>query len=299
MAVALISLLLCASSREVVGQPAPRPARLGSSSTLPTRVPYRMFAGVPTVEVRTSNGEVARATLDTGLSVTVVARSEAARLGVQPGPAIMVSTPLGAIPGETAGNLELRVGGLHLEEVPAVIADYPVFGSVNRSSDLPALWIGCSALTACGVLLDPETSTVTFFPPDTGIPKGARTVALSTPAGRAEGLCSANRGLARPWILSSGTPGTIIPSDAVQTLGLSAMDVREVIGPDNTPVRIGTVQLSELMVGTVRTPGVKGVSVLSGNMAGTGVVGADILLRFKVFVLLRRNLLALIPKRGG
>jgi len=91
----------------------------------------------------------------------------------------------------------------------------------------------------------------------------------------------------------------LVPSDIPKSLNLPITDEREVISPSGEPVRVGLVQLGDIVVGTVRIAGVRAVSVVSGNDGTPGVVGCDLLLRFKVYAAVGKSLLGLIPRKGA
>lgn len=259
-------------------------AAVSNATALPIRVRYSVDKGIVIVEAHLGSGLPIRSGIDTGLPVCVVSKRLAAERGIAFDEPVLLRHPLGTLDAVRAGRLSVRIGGLMLERVPFVVSDIAARLSATHGPGMPELWLGLPAVAPCAVTIDPAASVITFARPDAPPPRGARIAPLDISSGRMEAPVRVNGGAARPWIVSTGLPGTIVPGDIIEGSGLSAANAREVQGPSGAAVRVGVVALKEITIGTAKLSDVNAVAVLSGDDKVAGVLGTDVLLRSQVYI---------------
>lgn len=292
-------LALLATLTVVAGFAAPQrvDTRISDGSVLPTRVPFKVEQGCMVLEAHLGSGLPIRCVLDSGLVPAVMAPGLAEERGIRGSGEAVVQTPLGALPGRVAGTAALRLGAVTVEGVPVTIADMRTFLSPSRAETLPQLWMGVSALAPVGVLLNPDDSVLVLLEAGSGPPRAFRTTMLDVTSQGMQTMVSVNGTSGKPWILSTGTPGTLVPASIVKALGLPVENEREVRNPGGGVLKIGTVTLKEISMGPVKIEGVRAVTVLSGHDVPTGVVGTDVLLRYQLYINVSRRILGFLARK--
>ncbi len=296
--------------------------RLSAASSLPAEIPFKIESGALTIEAGLGAGLPMRAVLDTGIGETLISTRIASDRGMSGFREVMIASPFGPIRAASAGMHSIRLGRVVIDGVLLFIGDptaqfsggtgsssgtspsLAAAGSDSASpsrAQVPDAWIGNAVLSLGSVEVDPANKRLLLAPPNAPPIRGGTPVPMEIVNGRIEVKARANGSAEFKAILATGVRGSLLPASVVRSLKLSVASERTVSMPAGAPVRIGNARLKELRLGSAKITDVPVLAALDdipGVAAGTGLIGTDALMQFRMQISYMRKqaVFAALPK---
>jgi hypothetical protein len=259
--------------------------RISPATPLPVSQPYKVVEGAVSVEAGFGAGRSFVAILDTGMADCLVSPGLAERSQMSGTGEVMLASPLGHLRGAPAGAYTMRVGRLLVEGLPLCVGDPHAQYSAAPPKATADAWLGNACLSLCTFEVDPATEQVKFDRPDAPPMRGGAPIPIDTGTGRVQIRARVNNGADFEAVVSTGLRGTLLPASTVRALKLTVTSEKTVSVPGGGALRIGHVRLKELRLGAAKITDVPVLAALDdvpGVGGTTGIIGTDVLLRFRM-----------------
>jgi predicted aspartyl protease len=295
-AVALpMSLSLLAVPSLAQGPPGTNPngaatttAKISVASTLPNTFPFDIWNGLIVVRALFGDGQPESAVLDTGLPLCLVTPELAAKRslpaeGVKDFPFLDRSLRTSGMKPQL-----LRVDRVALTDVPFGIYNLFENMSAQTRTDVPAIWLGTSALAAFSITIDPRKQEITIRAAGSPPPPKSTRVPFTMKDGRIWMEIKVNEKKKVDALLDTGTVSTLLPESVAKELKLTPITTVDVKDNNGKPGKVGLVRLANVELGKLKVKDVHALYIAEGDPKGfdkeLAIIGNDLLLRYKVTI---------------
>jgi clan AA aspartic protease (TIGR02281 family) len=300
--------LLAAVDDTVFARPGETKLTLGQARRV--TLPLERHGGHHFAWVRLGDSAPRLFLVDTGAGLTAVSQELADTLGLPLGDAAGMLSAGGGFGARSSTIPSLSLGTIERRDVTCVVIDF----SELRSSLAPNLEgiLGASALNRLAVTFDFEHDALVLTEGGEATSAGTSGVRVRFQAlggqisvpGRLEG------GAEFPFILDTGAPITFVPDEAVQGIhDAPRVPGVEYYGVDGRPLEGEAIRLRSLSIGSLRVDRPIVVTTGSGGAedptgltisSGTrGVLGSNVLRRFKLTLDYPRGEVVFVPIAGA
>lgn len=295
-------VICCVAHQPVIGQPPPSVLQTPNNATFPLSQPLSRWNGIPVIYISVGTSLREATVLDTGLNCLAALPLTQTRLKLPPSStstSINLMDTQSEMPGATLP--EFQIGSLKLENAPLCIADIPTLLSRRPRPDAPAFWFGTPLFATYQVSFDFSKRFVLFEKPDTKPQKerGAVVVPLVFQGGRPYVRMTIPGTKPFLALVSTGTPGTILPSEAATKLKLKPTRTQKVAKGANLEVTMAQAVCKAIQVGKAEW---KNASIFYIVEAEGGaidksfaVLGMDFLARYKLTINYAQSRMTLVP----
>lgn len=299
-----IALARPAIGRQIPGGPAPAgtsdtgvvTGQIAPTTFLPISVHYELREGMPVVKAILGEAQQQDAVIATGLPLCLVAPDTAAKLFVKTSGVQDMSALYGKIQVSKADAQNLRVGAIAMSAVPFGVFDLAHYLSARATVDAPAVWIGNSGLGAFSVTIDPTKQEIVFNKANAPLPKKAILVPFELKDGRIWVQAKANGKKTFSALVDTTAVGTLLPAGIARSLNLPAATILTAMQPGGKESKVGVLELRELAIGDAKAGEVQAIycadEKVDGFDADLGVIGCDLLMRYKVTIDYGRRVIA-------
>jgi predicted aspartyl protease len=263
-------------------------AHIAQGSTVPNTFPFDIWNGLIVVHALFGDGQPESAVLDTGLPLCLVTPELAAKRsltgeGLKDFPFLDRSLRISGLKPQL-----LRVDRVALTNVPFGIYNLFEHLSAQTRTDVPAIWLGTSALEALAITIDPRKQEITIRAAGSPPPPKSTRVPFTMKDGRMWVEIKVNDKKKYDALLDTGTVSTLLPESAAKDLKLTPVSTVDVKDNNGKPGKVGMVRLANLEVGKLKVKDVHAIYVAEGDSKGfdkdLAIIGNDLLMRYKVTI---------------
>lgn len=270
-------------------------------------IPLEIDNNIILMKVGVNDSQPLRFIFDTGASHTVLQSRRGAELGLKPEEQVSGTATGGAITGSLTSGVSLKVPGAQVSNQQIGLLDFPVppgfeFDGVIGYDFINAFVVEIDYLNKIMNLYDPRTysydgrgEVIPLVLDDRKIPLVH--VTIIPPAGAAlNAVLQVDTGADRafifnnPFVKKHALVSTM--TDFTKSVGRGAGGEQEIVVGRAKSARLGHFVFTNPTVGLVRDPESEG-----GTKEGDGVIGGEILRRFKVIIDYSRRRMILEPNK--
>ncbi len=275
--------------------------RVSAVTALPIAMPFELRHGAVTVEAGIGAGLPMVAVLDTAASDCMVSDAQASRRALQGSGQVVVASAFGQLHATPIGTHNVRLGRVLVEALPLCIGD-PLAQWTEKPPDPPVdAWLGTACLSLFTLEIDGRAGEILLGRPDAPPMRGASAFPFSLDQGRALVRALVNGSAELTALVSTGIRGTLVTPAVYRRLDPQTGPERTVKLPAGGTVRVASVRLKELRLGATKIPNVDALAVLDdvpGIGGEIGIIGTDVLLRYRMQVSYSRMQIQLAPSRA-
>jgi len=283
----------------IFSRPAPRSGIPAAPVTIPAQLNQRHIL----LPVRVNGGEPVTFILDTGAGMTVLDKSYAQSLGIATKGRMQAAAAGGGVPLELAGGVTLQLGDLtHVTESVGVLD----LGTIRRSFNVTLGGIlGYDVLAQYATTLDYTTPSVTFSDPERAAASAdSIPFEVSNSFIQVRGKVNDDREIL--FLLDTGAGFTILPKAVAEALPGQRLRGNQAMGAEGGRLPMTMVRVPRLTIGShtltdlVCAYSEADAGQLGGALGllareGMGLLGGDVLSRFRVTINYHRRTLDLQP----
>ena len=274
--------------------------RVSALTAVPVTMPFEAHQGAVTVEAGLGAGLPLRAVLDTGVSECMVSGSAASERGLKGTGEVVIASPFGPLQAVPVGAYTLRIGRLLVEGLPLCTGDPLAQLSDKPPTPPPDLWVGNSCLSLFTLEIDGPAKQINLGRPDAPPMRSTAPFAFTLDQGRVMVRALANGTADFRAVISTGVRGTLVTPTVGRRMGQDIVGERTVRMPGGGKARVGWGRLKELRLGATKIANVDVLAVLDdvpGVGGEIGVIGTDVLLRYRMQISYSRMQMQLAPSQ--
>ena len=304
---ALSLCLLCPASG--FGQ-APRPTQLPPQKgpfpfpvglKMPVSLPCYLWCGLPMV-TGLINGKPQKFVLDTGLNAVAISPKAQSTLALPPTKSRYHVMALDLSADATAVAMkQMTLGGIVFSDTEATILNLGAVFSPTNQPDAPQCWIGTPLLSAFQVTFDWKNDAILFDSPKADAPQSddALVLPLTIKNGRISTRLTFPGAKSFFMLIDTGAPATILPLAAYDKLKIKPFHMQDIRLANGHKAKAAQLILPALNLSSATLKNLPVVSIAPDDPkdfdADFGLLGMDVLARYRVTINYARAKMTLIP----